>query len=314
MYFFVIIFAAVYWIIYGNWIGGCLMASLFLILIYSISCCKKEEKQLEFNIKAQDVVIKEGEELKLIPEITGLIFGRNDYIFDIEYEMEGSFRHIKKKKKIKLCWRNESKDQKFFTEKIKECDHYIFRIKSIAWNDLTGSYRVKKEISKEISVLVMPRSYELGRMNEKLRSMKLGAQGFEYDGVRAYQEGDKLSRIHWNLYAATRQLWVRKSEEEVEDYMKLGIDLCDLDQAQISDYFSVFYSISLFYMEEGIWQEIYYGTHCFLLKDIEQYEELFTDIFQEGLQRLSGELSKVQIIRLNDQERNIEKYIYDMEL
>lgn len=290
------------------------MASLFLVLIYSISRCKKEEKQLKFKIRSQDVVIKEGEEVRIIPEISGLVFKKNDYIFEIEYEIVAGLRQIKKKKKIKLCWKNETKDQIFFAERMKECDHYLLRVTSIAWEDLTGSYRAKKEVDQEISVLVMPLAYELGKMNEKFQSMRLGAQGFEYDGIRSYQKGDKLSRIHWNLYASTRQLWVRKSEEEVEEYIKLGIDLCDIDKKQISDYFSLFYSISLFYIEEGFWQEIYYGTHRFLLKDMEQYEELFTDIFQEGIQRLSGELSTVQIIRLDDQESDIQKYIYDMEL
>ena len=56
----------------------------------------------------------------------------------------------------------------------------------------------------------MPKRYEMGFMQEKIARRDLMEQGFEYDGVRKYQEGDRISRVHWNLYAATGGLWVRK--------------------------------------------------------------------------------------------------------
>ena len=97
MYFFVIVFEAVYWIIYGNWIGGCLMASLFLILIYSISRCKKEEKQMEFKANVQERIITQGEMIKIIPEISGINTRNDDYIFEVEYEIESKFYGTKNK-------------------------------------------------------------------------------------------------------------------------------------------------------------------------------------------------------------------------
>lgn len=88
----------------------------------------------------------------------------------------------------------------------------IFRSCSVSWEDLTGMYKVKKEFNKQISFLVMPKRYEMGSMQEKIARRDLMEQGFEYDGVRKYQEGDRISRVHWNLYAATGGLWVRKNE------------------------------------------------------------------------------------------------------
>ena len=314
MYFFVMVFAAVYWIIYGNWIGGCLMASLFLVLIYSIRRCKREKKQLEFKMNVKDWVIKEGEVLQIVPAISGIVSWNNDYIFEIEYEIEAKFREKKKQIKQKLRWNQNLGEITFSTEELKECDRYILHLKSVAWEDLTGLYKVKKKCDQKIRFLVMPISYDLEEMNQKLQKQQLCEQGFEYAGVRAYQEGDKISRIHCNLYASTRQLWVRKNEDESEDYVKIGLDLTDVSKDDFSDYFSVFYSVSRFYMNAGFYQEIYYGTHCFLLKDIEQYEELFTDIFNEGIQELPEGISGIQKIKLDDSEQDVQKYLYDMEL
>ena len=44
----------------------------------------------------------------------------------------------------------------------------------------------------------MPKRYEMGFMQEKIARRDLMEQGFEYDGVRKYQEGDRISRVHWS--------------------------------------------------------------------------------------------------------------------
>ena len=99
MYFFVIVFAAIYWIIYGNWIGGCLMASLFLVLFYSIWYCKKERKQINFKIKANDWVVTQGEEFKIFLEVSGSSLWMDDHLFEIEYEVETKLHGTKEQKK-----------------------------------------------------------------------------------------------------------------------------------------------------------------------------------------------------------------------
>lgn len=308
------VFAAVYWIVYGNFIGGCLMASLFLILIFSISRCKKEEKQLEFKMKAQDVVVTQGDTIHLIPEVSGIIAWNDEYIFEIEYEIETKLYGITKVQKKKITWSKKKENISTFTEKASQCDSYILRLRSIKWEDLTGIYKAKKELHQQIHILVIPVSYELEQMNQKFRSLDMQEQGMEYDGVRDYREGDRLSKIHWNLYAATRQLLVRNNEDEMCDHIKIAIDLSKVSKDKISDYLCVFYSISLFYLEAKLDQEIYYGTHRFFLNHMEQYEELFTDIYTEGMQEMSVEGLEIQQIPFDENEQDIQQYLYNMEL
>lgn len=289
------------------------MASLFLILIYSISRCKKEEKQLKFKVNVQERIITQGDMIKITPEISGIHPWKDDYIFEVEYEMESKFHGTKIKNRQKVRWNQETKDV-FFTERPKKCDSLIMNVISVSWEDLTGIYKVKKQLNQKIRILVMPHAYELGAMNEKFQRMDSKEQGFEYDGVRKYREGDRLSRIHWNLYAASRDLWVRKSEDEMEENIKIGISFQNVARDRISDYFSVFYTISLFYTDLGIYQEIYYGNHRFLLKHTEQYEELFTDIFEQGMSEISADVSDLQMVMMDDKIEDIQKYLYDMEL
>lgn len=314
MYFFVILLVIVYWIVYGNWIGGCLVASSFLILIYSINRCKKEEKRLQMKIQPKKWIITQGENMEFVPEILGINSWSNDYIFEIEYEIHTKLHNTKECKKTEIVWKHGRKSDSFLTEKMKECDSYILCLKSVTWRDLTGVYKGKKELNDRLKFLVMPTYYELGEMRDRIQNIDYDEQGFEYDGVRKYQEGDRLSRIHWNLYASKKQLFVRKNEEETQERVKLGLDFSTVPKKRISEYLSVFYSISLFYIQEGIEQEIYYGNHMFLLKNIEQYEDLFADIFEMGMEKPSYEISGIQKIILDEEQKDIQQYLYDMEL
>ena len=228
------------------------------------------------TIEMDSLVLTEGDEAEIRLRIHGITSKINSYTFRLEYEMTSKFRKQRMRKKKNIVWNPQEGDSITLSEMITECDSYHIQICSISWEDLTGMYKVKKEFNKQISFLVMPKRYEMGFMQEKIARRDLMEQGFEYDGVRKYQEGDRISRVHWNLYAATGGLWVRKNEEEEEERVKIGLSLDDIEKDRISDYMAAFYSISFFLKSQGVIQEIYYGEHKYLLCHIEQYEELFT--------------------------------------
>ena len=93
-------------------------------------------------------------------------------------------------------------------------------------------------------------------------------QGFEYDGVRKYQEENRISRVHWNLYAATGGLWVRENEEEEEERVKIGLSLDDIEKDRISDYMAASYSISFFLKSQGVIQEVMGSINiCFAIQN-----------------------------------------------
>ena len=193
------------------------MASLFVVLAYSVCRCQSEQKQMILTIEMDSLVLTEGDEAEIRLRIHGITSKINSYTFRLEYEMTSKFRKQRMRKKKNIVWNPQEGDSITLSEMITECDSYHIQICSVSWEDLTGMYKVKKEFNKQISFLVMPKRYEMGSMQEKIARRDLMEQGFEYDGVRKYQEGDRISRVHWNLYAATGGLWVRKNEEEEEE-------------------------------------------------------------------------------------------------
>ena len=75
-----------------------------------------------------------------------------------------------------------------------------------------------------------------------------------------------------------------------------------------------FYSISFFLKSQGVIQEIYYGEHKYLLCHIEQYEELFTDIFCGEYELSSDPMEHLYKIPLCEKGQDLQKFLYDMEL
>ena len=169
------------------------------------------------TIEMDTFVLTEGDKAEIRLRIHGITSKINSYTFRLEYEITSKFRKQRIRKKKHIVWNPQEGDSITLSEMITECDSYHIRLCSVAWEDLTGMYKAKKEFNEQISFLVMPKRYEMGFMEEKIARRDLMEQGFEYDGVREYQEGDRISRVHWNLYAATGGLWVRKNEEEEED-------------------------------------------------------------------------------------------------
>ena len=290
------------------------MASLFVVLIYSVYRCKLEKEQLMLIPKLDDWVITQGEDIRIGLKICGIREKRNDYIFRLEYEVEADFQGFKEHKKQKLIWNPQESDTIFLTEKIEGSDSYHIRLRSVVWEDLTGIYKARKILQESVSFLVMPKRYELGTMKEKLTRKNLLEQGMEYDGVRQYKDGDRISRVHWNLYAATGQLFVRKNEEEEEQRIRIGLSFSEIPKERISDYLSIFYSISFFLISQDIMQEICYGNQTFKLSSIDQYEELFTSIFCEKYDVFDLKKKDVYEIPLCENEMDLEKFLYDMEL
>ena len=188
------------------------MASLFVVLAYSVCRCQSEQKQMILTIEMDSLVLTEGDEAEIRLRIHGITSKINSYTFRLEYEMTSKFRKQRMRKKKNIVWNPQEGDSITLSEMITECDSYHIQICSVSWEDLTGMYKVKKEFNKQISFLVMPKRYEMGFMQEKIARRDLMEQGL-IRWSQEYQEGDRISRVHWNLYAGDRWTWVRKMKK-----------------------------------------------------------------------------------------------------
>ena len=143
------------------------MASLFVVLAYSVCRCQSEQKQMILTIEMDSLVLTEGDEAEIRLRIHGITSKINSYTFRLEYEMTSKFRKQRMRKKKNIVWNPQEGDSITLSEMITECDSYHIQICSVSWEDLTGMYKVKKEFNKQISFLVMPKRYEMGSMQER---------------------------------------------------------------------------------------------------------------------------------------------------
>ena len=125
------------------------MASLFVVLAYSVCRCQSEQKQMILTIEMDSLVLTEGDEAEIRLRIHGITSKINSYTFRLEYEMTSKFRKQRMRKKKNIVWNPQEGDSITLSEMITECDSYHIQICSVSWEDLTGMYKVKKEFNKQ---------------------------------------------------------------------------------------------------------------------------------------------------------------------
>ena len=69
------------------------MASLFVVLAYSVCRCQSEQKQMILTIEMDSLVLTEGDEAEIRLRIHGITSKINSYTFRLEYEMTSKFEN-----------------------------------------------------------------------------------------------------------------------------------------------------------------------------------------------------------------------------
>lgn len=87
------------------------MASLFVVLAYSVCRCQSEQKQMILTIEMDSLVLTEGDEAEIRLRIHGITSKINSYTFRLEYEMTSKFRKQRMQKEEK--YRMESTRRRF---------------------------------------------------------------------------------------------------------------------------------------------------------------------------------------------------------
>ena len=210
------------------------------------------------------------------------------------------------------------------------CDEVHITVAKIKMRDMTGLFWADKFVKAKAAVLIMPDAYPLGRMSDQAVEAKT-MDPYEYDGLKEYRPGDKGSRIHWKLLAGKNLLMVKDMEEEREEKLFIFLSLPEWGEAY-DDFFTVFFSVSKFFLEQGMPQTIYWGTKEYYLERYQQYEELFGEMFasdfggdfenreHEGIHIYMRETETDLIYVETESETNavdrsrLEQGIYDLEL
>lgn len=112
--------------------------------------------------------------------------------------------------------------------------------------------------NKEITVIVVPKIYPVAAEwnfdenlydgdSEHYSETKPGDDPSQIFDIRDYQEGDRLSRIHWKVSMKLNRVMVKEYSRQLPD----GVDFY-IDMKQGKECMDVLFSLGIFFVEQGI--------------------------------------------------------------
>ncbi len=105
---------------------------------------------------------------------------------------------------------------------------------TVTSGDVFGFLTSSKTFENRLNLLVRPRVDFLGRSSlraidahhgDRVYSAKVGRQVSEFRGVRAYTQGDSLSRIHWKASVKAQRFLVKEYDQSMLSEILVFVDL-----------------------------------------------------------------------------------------
>lgn len=142
-----------------------------------------------------------------------------------------------------------------------DCSQYgVYRAKmdKVLLFDIMRLFHRRLGKSKEVNVIVVPKVYPVTSEweydenlydgeGERYSETKPGDDPSEIFDIRDYQEGDRLSRIHWKISMKLNRVMVKEYSKQLPD----GVDFY-MDIKQGKDCIDVLFSLGLYFVEQGI--------------------------------------------------------------
>ena len=109
---------------------------------------------------------------------------------------------------------------------------YVLEAAEVVIEDPFGLQRVTVPLGEAGALVVYPRLVELHRLfsesgarsHEGRRMLLHRPSGFDFHGVREYEEGESLRRVHWRSTARRGQLMVKELEDSPRDETAVVLD------------------------------------------------------------------------------------------
>ena len=142
-----------------------------------------------------------------------------------------------------------------------DCSQYgVHRVKmdKVLLFDVMRLFHRRLNKGKDMNVIVVPKVYPItlewyydenlyDGEGERYSETKPGDDPSEIFDIRDYQEGDRLSRIHWKISMKLNRVMVKEYSKRLPD----GVDFY-IDIKQGKDCMDVLFSLGLYFVEQGI--------------------------------------------------------------
>lgn len=239
---------------YQNVIGGCLVASLSLILLYSFMKGKKMIDDVDISFDQHKKVYRQGEKYQFVIEVPKqTIFETRQIEVVVQYTSVIE-KKVRKKREVLLLQRRT--DGKVLIEyELKYSDYIFIDINEFFMQDLCGCFRFRKKVDFHEEILVFPKDYpiEYGEVSDLIE---------EYGNIRLFGNENQKKKIDPVIFLDLNYI-VREAYVEIR-----------------ANYLNVVYSISATLLIHNYKQTILFGSEQFVIQKWEDYLPLFERIFE----------------------------------
>lgn len=253
MYLVFLLFGFFYFLIYQNVIGGCLLASLFVMFIYSYIKGRRMIRYVDISFNKHKKVYRQGEKFQLIIEVPKQrIFETREIFLEIQYT--SIIKKQTKKVRETLLLQRRTDGKVAIEYLLKQCDCLEIRIEKFYLRDLCGFFHFRKDVNFYEKIYVLPQEYEIenGEISDSVE---------EYGNLRL--AGEK---------------WLDIKVEPVL-YLDLKSLIRETDLSVRTQFLPVVYSISSCLLKYGYQHLILFGTEQFMICGWEDYLAVFIKIF-----------------------------------
>ncbi len=253
MYLVFMLFSLIYFLIYQNVIGGCLLASLFLILAYSYYKGKKIIQNVDLSFNEHKKIYRQGEKFRLTMEVPKQqIFETREIAIEVFYYSVIDQKRTSQKEILLLQRRADGKVS--IEYEVKQGDRITVEIVKFSMYDLCGCFRFQKQLDFKEKILVFPEEYpiENGEVTDSLE---------EYGNVRLFGDENNSNNIEPVIYLDLENL------------------IYETDKLIRRNYLTVVYSISSTLLLHNYKQRFLIGDEQYVIHRWEDYLPLFQKIF-----------------------------------
>ncbi len=253
MYLLFIAFSIFYFLIYENVIGGCLVASLIVVLIYSYFKGRKLIHTVNVSFNDYKKVYLQGEQFELIMEVPRQnLFEMRELSVTVEYY--SVIRKSLEKHTHTLHMRRRMDGKEVVTYPLNFCDAINIEIKEIQLDGLCGVFHFKKPIDFSETIFVLP--MELPILNGYISKDLKDYGNFKYLGSK--EEG---------------------SEENPVIYLDIENLLYEDEEMVRSLYLPLVFSVSNSMLQNGYKHEITFGKELYFIASWNDYFPVFRRLF-----------------------------------
>ncbi len=228
-------YSVVFAILYNAYVTATIMVLILCLPVFLLVILFGTTPFIKVKVYRSEKLVTRGEDITISVQV------KNTSIFPITYCRlyfvsygEGKKEQVKEQIRIAM----DAKSEQIIRCQIKanHCGIMTFSCDTVRNYDYFRIFSLRKPCKKQIKIMVLPKLYEIEEEfipnpcgivmdSDVFSKKKSGDDPSEVFGIREYQEGDRLHRIHWKLSSKKDQLMIKEFSLPVNCSVDILVDL-----------------------------------------------------------------------------------------